>query len=202
MPAHPRLGGKLGVDTRFATSRSSGPCYRAPSFAFESLDVERPATSPRRSLDFGGRRRHAITLETRESPGQLEWGRVPARVTVAPQEATIVSADSRPRAADEWVGPFFRNRWRSDGLSAIATPLLSWTSCVNPPGEKCWVGRIAGVSRSAGRARMWTGGTSPGTPWRPPHADGAVRNGEDESPPGGSAGAKRYAPAAPAPPCG
>src|ERR1700737_4409523 len=40
------------------------------------------------------------------------------------------------------------------------------------------------------------GGTSPGTPWRPPHADGALRNGEDESPPGGSAGAKRHAPAA------
>src|SRR5450755_1966582 len=52
-------------------------------------------------------------------------------------------------------------------------------------------------AQAGGQSPHVAGGTSPGTPWRPPHADGALRNGEDESPPGGSAGAKRHAPAAP-----
>ena len=77
------------------------------------------------------------------------------------------------------------------------------TSCVNPLVRNVrWAGS-AGVSTGRrDEPACGPGGTSPGTPWRPPHADGALRNGEDESPPGGSAGAKRHAPAAPAPPCG
>jgi hypothetical protein len=39
---------------------------------------------------------------------------------------------------------------------------------------------------------MGTGGTSPGTPWRPPHADGAqARKAKSESPPGGPSNRKR-----------
>src|SRR5450755_4462717 len=54
------------------------------------------------------------------------------------------------------------------------------------------------VKRGAGRARMWTGGTSPGPPGDPSRRWRAAQNGKSESPPGGSAGAKRHAPAAPA----
>jgi hypothetical protein len=59
------------------------------------------------------------------------------------------------------------------------------TSCVNPP----W-----GI--------MWTGGASPGPPGDPLTQMARCANGKYESPPGGSSGAKRHAPAAPAPPCG
>ena len=69
------------------------------------------------------------------------------------------------------------------------------TSCVNPGG-------MSAVKRAVGRARMWTGGASPGPPGDPLTQMARCANGEDESPPGGSAGAKRHAPAAPAPPCG
>jgi Domain of unknown function (DUF4158) len=47
-----------------------------------------------------------------------------------------------------------------------------------------------------------TGGTSPGPPGDPLTQMARCANGKSESPPGGSAGAERHAPAAPAPSCG
>jgi len=58
------------------------------------------------------------------------------------------------------------------------------------------------VKHEAGRARMWTGGTSPGPPGDPSRRWRAAQTARVKSPPGGSAGAERHAPAAPAPPCG
>ena len=121
--------------------------------------------------------------------------------TAAPMEAD--HADSGVRAPGHAKSSARRSsagrcvaHARSAGGSELADCCIERTSCVNPPDEKS---SNRGVS---GRARMWTGGTSPGPPGDPLHADGALRNGKSESPPGGSAGAKRHAPAAPAPPCG
>ena len=72
-----------------------------------------------------------------------------------------------------WSPMRSRDAWRrEDERRPVSTPLgvLVARKCRAEPGCR-------------------PGGTSPGSPWRPPHADGAPRRGKCESPPGGSVGA-------------
>jgi hypothetical protein len=170
----------LSARAAVSMSGSVGPCRLSPSPRRDRRCRQRRArASPgRRSSGAGRQPPGGVPAQSRK---QDATGRR-ARSCSSPQARTLRVADGSVRSL---LG----------ALTEVGQLQAPKTSCVNPLGVL-----VARKCRAEPGCRP--GGTSPGSPWRPPHADGAPRRGKCESPPGGSVGAKRHAPTAPAPPCG